>query len=183
MVRPSRRREAQAPTLPCPHPSHHSATTASRSSSPLAPQPTERTGSRCLRDKPLRAPTGLVGRRCRLTAPEGRSGAASLGLGGRSSRIYGPLAKIDRLALPAARDHLNLAGANHLTTIGPHFDTMAKRAAQGWLAIHCRKARAPQRRLSPGGVRSQLAVGVSIPSHGFIKCAGRASDAELSRLK
>ena len=92
----------------------------SRSSSPLAPQPTERTGSRCLRDKPLRAPTGLVGRRCRLTAPEGRSGAASLGLGGRSSRIYGPLAKIDHLALPAARDHLNLAGANHLTTNGPH---------------------------------------------------------------
>jgi len=132
------------------------------------------------------APTGAYGAR-RTPLPVNGSGGPVGGVVVGPWRplqpIYSPLGKIDRLALPAARDHLNLAGANHLTTIGPHFDTMAKRAAQGWLAIHCRKARAPQRRLSPGGVRSQLAVGESIPSHGFIKCAGRASDAELSRLK
>jgi hypothetical protein len=132
------------------------------------------------------APTGAYGAR-RTPLPVNGSGGPVGGVVVGPWRplqpIYSPLGKIDRLALPAARDHLNLAGANHLTTIGPHFDTMAKRAAQGWLAIHCRKARAPQRRLSPGGVRSQLTVGESMPSHGFIKCAGRASDAELSRLK
>ena len=50
-------------------------------------------------------------------------------------------------------------------------------------AIHCLNVRAEQRWLSPGGLRTQLVLGASIPVHGTMRWWGRLVDATLSALK